>query len=559
MNTGITSEQGRYEICRSELSKLLSKAQAKLTDSAILERIQHAQHRVSNDKLKILIVGEFSRGKSTFINTLLGLPLLPSKVNPTTATINIIKKAQPPSINIHFHEGESISHALPQEGVGRFLDTIVTTSNNESSKIREVEILWPAGVYGWDVLLVDTPGVNDLDDLRQEVTYDYLSQADACIILLDSQQPLTASELRFINDKVMGQDISRLFFVLNRMDEIPRPNSDPDEVISNRLMEYVKKRLNESVPGLKDPMVHAVASKPVLRERYKETPTTWAEVFTTMEQSLFQFVNDNATENRIPDHFERVKNILGDVSISLNEKLNLLSKDKRGVKQELERIDFQRKGLDLKLNQIGLMFQKRKRHLKKSIQEFLETSTSDIRKQFISDLQAIETDQDLIAIKSSINRKVKHLIEDVRDEVYQHRKKMQEELSDHFKEVLNKPIKLGSAQSDISTELKVSSTFNDNQIANYVAKQNGLVETGLSFGIGGAAGYLGAMLLGPIGVALAIVSVSHGGQAVSDYRQRQSWASAKIRIVNEMKIQIDSILAECSMNVWSQTNSVHLN
>jgi len=535
-----------YSQCANQIGSILSRARQHISEDALIKRIDGAAVRLQNDRLKILIVGEFSRGKSTFINTLLGLPLLPSKVNPTTATINIIRNGEKPSIKIHINDGSTETHSLPDEGIAKFLDTIVTTSNDESAKISQVEIIWPGGIHGWNALIVDTPGVNDLDDLREDLTYSYLSQADACIVLLDSQQPLTASELRFVNDKVMGNDVSRLFFVINRMDEIPKPNSDPDEATSQRLMTYVSRRLIENVKGVNDPILHAVASKPVLRQRFKDTPSSWTVPFEEMESNLFKFINTNATQNRVPDHLSRALNILGDSQHIYESQLKMLDQSKRQISKEMDSIKLKQKSISIKMDHVQTLLLGKRRDLTKSLNSSIGSSLDTLRSQFTEEIQTCDTEDEVLALKSSMNRQLRGILEEVEFTVKVYRDDIESLIIEHFKEEFVNPIKINRSLTSNSLASNSELISYEKPVEQTEDSGSGIKEFGINFGIGGVAGFLGATLLGPIGVALAMFGAGTASNLFSSFRENERREEAKQRAISEMKVQIESVLQSCA-------------
>jgi ribosome biogenesis GTPase A len=67
--------------------------------------IENALVQVENQALSVVVVGEFKRGKSTFINALLDQDILPSDILPTTATINRVVFGSTPSVTIRFKDG----------------------------------------------------------------------------------------------------------------------------------------------------------------------------------------------------------------------------------------------------------------------------------------------------------------------------------------------------------------------------------------------------------------------------------------------------------------------
>ncbi|HEY3358001.1 MAG TPA: dynamin family protein, partial [Polyangia bacterium] len=81
-----------------------------------------------------------------------------------------------------------------------------------------VELEVPAPLLESRVTLVDTPGVNDLDRQRAEITYGYLPRADAILLVLDATQPLTASEKRFLETQLLPVCRDRVVVALNKAD-----------------------------------------------------------------------------------------------------------------------------------------------------------------------------------------------------------------------------------------------------------------------------------------------------------------------------------------------------
>ncbi|HPP87333.1 MAG TPA: dynamin family protein [bacterium] len=61
-----------------------------------------------SDTFIITVVGEFNRGKSTLLNAILGVDIIPTSIRPTTATINIIHYAEKPSLRIFKKSGEIV-------------------------------------------------------------------------------------------------------------------------------------------------------------------------------------------------------------------------------------------------------------------------------------------------------------------------------------------------------------------------------------------------------------------------------------------------------------------
>src|SRR5690242_417279 len=152
--------------------------------------------KLDEERFSIVVLGEFNHGKSTFINALLGEAILPVGITPTTAVLAHVK-----------HGPKLTATAVYESG---------TRQTIEPGKLAHVEITHPAAILEDNVTIIDTPGVNDINDQRAEITYGYVPRADAVIFLLDAGQILTASERQFLEERILRSSRDRLVFVVTK-------------------------------------------------------------------------------------------------------------------------------------------------------------------------------------------------------------------------------------------------------------------------------------------------------------------------------------------------------
>ncbi len=229
---------------------------AGLTDVAGRVGAESLRHRVTadvidkleRDRFHLVVVGEFNHGKTTFVNALLGRPVLPVGVTPTTAVIHHIVYGEEPSAKLVRQSGEEQS--IPFDDVRAF----ATGGSRAADQVSYLEVAYPAELLRERIVLVDTPGVNDLSLTRAEITYGYIPQADAVLFLLDAGQPIKESERQFLENQLIGKSRDKIVFVVSKSDIW-----SPDE--KNEALEYVRTRLGGLVT---DPPVFAVSAQTLL-------------------------------------------------------------------------------------------------------------------------------------------------------------------------------------------------------------------------------------------------------------------------------------------------------
>jgi len=101
------------------------------------------------------------------------------------------------------------------------------------------------------MVLVDTPGVNDLNEQRAEVTYGYVPRADAVLFLLDAGQALKDSEREFLASHVLEGSRDRLVFILGKNDLL---GADERTAVES----YVRKGLAKLMP---EPVMFPVSAR----------------------------------------------------------------------------------------------------------------------------------------------------------------------------------------------------------------------------------------------------------------------------------------------------------
>ena len=191
---------------------------------------------IRNDFFTIVVLGEFKRGKSTFVNALLGEKILPTDVLPETATINAIMYSDIPTLSVVMRDGTEEHGEVSELFLKKF-----SAQNPQAiaEKVKYIKIGYPADILRQNVVIVDTPGVSDINEQRCEVTYRFLPKANAILFLLDANSPLKKTEKEFIDQHLLPLGIDHILFLANKYDDV-------DEEEDENLISELEHRLREA-------------------------------------------------------------------------------------------------------------------------------------------------------------------------------------------------------------------------------------------------------------------------------------------------------------------------
>lgn len=189
------------------------------------KRLVELKSDMDGDFFTVVVLGEFKRGKSTFINAMLGRSLLPVDVLPETATINALIYNDEPVVQVVMNDGTERNGELSREFLEQFS---ARRENSDTQNVKYIKIGYPANILRNRTVIVDTPGVSDINEQRCEVTYRFIPKANAVIFLLDANSPLKKTEKDFIDEKLLPLGIDNILFVVNKYDQVDEEEEGED-------------------------------------------------------------------------------------------------------------------------------------------------------------------------------------------------------------------------------------------------------------------------------------------------------------------------------------------
>jgi len=249
---------------------------SKVTRQRIRDDLKRLELRRADPNLYMGVVGEFSSGKSTFINALLREDLLKTDViQATTAAVTQLRYG--PALDVAVTRKDGTSRQLAKKRAfwswlkdvydgtsipkreDRIRDFIhkATAVESIAKTLEEVTIFHPSPLVAKQVVIVDTPGANAENKRHVEVAKWALAErCDAAMVLIPADQPVSVSLVKFIQES-LADVLHRCVFVVTKLDTVRRVKER--EV----LLRTIRARL-EQMLGVKKPRVMGIAAQVVV-------------------------------------------------------------------------------------------------------------------------------------------------------------------------------------------------------------------------------------------------------------------------------------------------------
>lgn len=229
----------------SELADMLGRIAPALetavgAGSSLVTRLRLLLGRLAHERLQIAVLGQFKRGKSTFINALLGVPVLPAAVIPLTAIATFVAWGGEPRIVVAFKDGSSREFDVqPIDEIRSTLFRFIAEEANPENRlgVARVDLFFPANILVDGTVIIDTPGIGSTFRYNTETTMQVLAEGDAAFFVVSADPPITEVEIEFL--RRVKSKIACIFFILNKADYL---RADEQRVAADFLQKVLSEK-----------------------------------------------------------------------------------------------------------------------------------------------------------------------------------------------------------------------------------------------------------------------------------------------------------------------------
>lgn len=284
----------QYESAKFELAKTLRSIAAGLKDDAARrDRAHELFVQLAEDRFNLVVVGRFSRGKSSLMNAIIGMDRLPTGVLPVTSVITAVAYGSREEVVVRFQGGGRMESRVPLSALPEYTSQRYNPGNVR--RVREAEVRLPAEILRRGFHFVDTPGLASTIPENTRTTEEFLPKADAFVVVTSHESPLSQEEM----DVICAAAVSdrRVFVVVNKHDAV----SATERAES---LHFVRRHL-EGLFGRDAPSVFSVSARDALEAKLRgDREGLEASRIGPLEEALARFLLEQK-RNEFLVHLEK--------------------------------------------------------------------------------------------------------------------------------------------------------------------------------------------------------------------------------------------------------------
>lgn len=217
-----------------------------LTNKIFSDEIKDIEDMYNDNIFKVVVIGEFSSGKSTFLNALIGRRILYSDIDEATGMTTTIENSDNNVAIINFEDGDIKKISIDINNGYEELSKYLNINNQKDKKVKHINVQYQFENIDEDIIFLDTPGLQGISDEQLTITKNAIKDANA-IIMLINKKGLSETELDLIcgkNEQFGKLSTKEVFVIINKIGQIYDSNDNKyaDQKIEE-IIEQVKSDL----------------------------------------------------------------------------------------------------------------------------------------------------------------------------------------------------------------------------------------------------------------------------------------------------------------------------
>ncbi|HUN54796.1 MAG TPA: dynamin family protein [Smithella sp.] len=207
---------------------------------SLKRQMEAAQTLLSEDPpIDVAVMGQFKAGKSSFLNSLIGQPLLPVGAIPVTTAITRLQYGEKERLLVRHFDGTTTE--APLTDIAKFTSEAQNPGNIKNVAIVDIDVTSLKKYPG--IRLVDTPGLGSIFKYHEATSESWLPAVGTALLAVSSDRPLSQNDLELIRE--LTSHTPNIILLLTKCDLL---SPDQQREVLNFFKDTLKRELNRDMP-----------------------------------------------------------------------------------------------------------------------------------------------------------------------------------------------------------------------------------------------------------------------------------------------------------------------
>ena len=517
-----------------------------------------------NDKvLNISVIGEFSTGKSSFINALVGHELLAVNVlQGTTVAITTIEYGASYSLSLVDKNGNSTTTEYKNINYLSSALQHYTTDPSYADSISHVRVTLPSDILKNGFRIIDTPGTNSLEQWHEEITRRAINDiSDMSIILVDASRPMPETLVGFV-ESTLGNNVKDCLFVANKIDIIRSRER-------NGMLQFIQKKINLEfdIEGAEILPFASVALTNLFSKDIVTIDDDSKQLTFDSLQSIFSFTAQKRIKTQAKKLLLLIDNMYANLNANITHVAQQYQKELRTLEQS-KQMDFRpfiAQQIALRQKRFITSAQEKKRVTDMETDNLVNAAIANINSKIDSHTTSTldglskyikegELTSDIKVEGAQIANKTEKKFNQIKPIFNRQLTEFQSDFEKEFTRLKVLPIKFNVTPREVNVTHNANSA-NIGPVASLISDE--LSKENWAFGGGGAAGAaIGTAIMPGVGTAIgAFLGFVAGAFAAPDANEVKQKVKSKLNL--PLRSYFRSICNDCMSNYTTYINDVN--
>jgi uncharacterized tellurite resistance protein B-like protein/GTPase Era involved in 16S rRNA processing len=316
--------------------------------STVAEEIGKVSRKLQSQRFRLAVIGEFSKGKSTLLNALLGEKIQPVREIPCSGTVTVLKYGTQKRVVCRYKNGrvEEIPFENYQVNAVISEQAAMGSLSEELARSEIDEIIFEhpeLDLCSSGVEIVDSPGLNEHPE-RTAITQKLVKDTDAAIFLINASQVLTQGERDLLQDLRTQLNVGKadvpaenLFIVVNFWDLL-RTETGRNQV-QQRVINIIQ---GQNLVITSENRIHFISAQAALDAILTGTENEYLKSFQGFTQSIEKFLTVERGSLEIKQAVAKINGLiqeslegLAQAEKALDGKLNLSEAERQKILEQI--------------------------------------------------------------------------------------------------------------------------------------------------------------------------------------------------------------------------------